>query len=424
MILNDRARTIIAGAVGNVLEWYDFALFGYFAPIISEQFFPSTHRLTALLNTYGIFALGFFMRPLGGLIFGHIGDKVGRKQALLISVLLMAIPTALIGMVPTYEQIGMAAPLLLTVIRLLQGISVGGEYIGSMSFLVEHAPPGQRGFIGSWCSVSAGSGILIGSGAAAAVDGLVAGGILPAWGWRLAFMGGIVGGIIGLWLRAGIEESPCFKEAAAEGDVVRAPVLLALRKYYGAILTTVGLTLMMSIGFYLPWVFLATWLSSINKPALSMAEALTINTICMAITVTLTPLAGALSDRIGRKTMLAAGATGFLLLTVPLFLLLRHGTIAAALTAQLVFGLISVLLWGTSPAAFVELFPTRTRYSGVAIGYNATQAVFGGTTPLVATWLIDVTGYTLAPAFYLTAAAAITLAVILSMRERGGEPLH
>src|SRR5262245_52493068 len=226
----EHTRTVVAGAVGNVLEWYDFALFGFLAPVIAPLFFPSESRIASLLDTYGVFALGFFMRPLGGVLFGHIGDRIGRKQALLWSVLLMAVPTTLIGVLPTHAQVGLLAPLLLTLIRILQGLSVGGEFIGSMSFLGEHASPRQRGFIGSWCTFSAGLGNLLGCGVAALVTAMLPPDELHRWGWRLPFFASVVVGVVGLWLRQGIEESPSFQQSASAGETARLPVVLALQR--------------------------------------------------------------------------------------------------------------------------------------------------------------------------------------------------
>jgi MHS family proline/betaine transporter-like MFS transporter len=413
-------RTVVAGVIGNVLEWYDFALFGFFAPVISGLFFPSEDRLASLLATYGVFAIGFLMRPVGGAIFGHIGDRVGRKKALELSVILMAVPTTLVGALPSYHRIGIIAPIILTLVRMLQGASVGGELIGSMSFLGEHSPPGRRGLLGSWTSSSAIGGVLIGSGVAALVTRALSPDDLMAWGWRVPFLCGFLVGLAGLWLRQGIEESPSFTEAAEAGEVARSPVSEALRRNFGAVVRTFGLAILMAVGFYLPFVWLSTWLAHINRPPL--ADALTVNTIALAIFTALIPASGMLSDRLGRKPVIMAGAIGFLVLSYPLFLLLSQGTFAAALGAQLVFAVCGALVIGPCPAAYVEMFPTRTRYSGIAMGYNAAQALFGGTTPLIATWLIRISGNDRAPAFYLIA-AAVTAVAALTIEERSGQPL-
>lgn len=416
-------RTVLAGVIGNVLEWYDFALFGFLTPVISPLFFPSENRLASLLDTYGVFALGFLMRPVGGVLFGHIGDRLGRKKALEWSVILMALPTTAVGLLPTYAQVGLLAPVLLTLIRMLQGISVGGEFIGSISFLGEQSAVKRRGFLGSWATSSAGLGNLLGSGTAALVVTLVPADDLASWGWRVPFLCGIAVGGVGLWLRLGINESPVFQKVAAEGEVVRAPVLLALRRDRRAILITAGLTLMLSVGFYLPWIWLPTWLSRIIPDRLPLSEALTINTVAMSVMLALGPLFGALSDRLGRRPLILAGCAALTVLAYPLFLLLATGREGADLQAQLAIALFAAMVSGVAPAAYVELFPTETRYSGIALGYNGTQAVLGGTTPFLATWLVQFTGNVMAPAFLFLAAALLCGLAALCMTERAGEAL-
>ncbi len=225
-------RTVAAGVIGNVLEWCDFALYGFFAPTIGRLFFPSESRVASLLATYGVFALAFALRPVGGLIFGQIGDRIVRKKARELSVLLMAAPTTLMGLLPTYHDIGLAAPIALTLIRALQGISVGGEFIGSISFLGEHVPASRRGLLGSWTSCSANLGTLLGSGVAALVAALLPHG----WGWRVPFVCGILVGVAGIWLRRDIGESPDFEREASQGTLARSPVRDALRHDRGAIL--------------------------------------------------------------------------------------------------------------------------------------------------------------------------------------------
>jgi MHS family proline/betaine transporter-like MFS transporter len=416
-------RTVIAGAIGNVLEWYDFGLFGFFAPVIAREFFPSEARLTSLLGTYGVFATGFLMRPLGGVLFGHIGDRWGRKRALELSVLLMAISTALMGVLPAHASLGLAAPLILTLLRLLQGLSVGGEYIGSMSFLVEHAPPARRAFLGSWSSSSVVLGSLLGSGVAALCVGLLSEADLAAWGWRVPFLGGILLGLAGLWLRLGVEETPSFLKIREAGGLAANPVAEAVRNNPGAILTTLGLTGLMSVGFYLPFVWLPTWLARINRPALPESQALAANTIALVALLLLTPLTALASDRVGRKPMFLAAALGYALLSYPLFLLMTGGTFGRSLVGGLAFAACSGLFSGCMAATMVELFPTRTRYTGIAIGYNAGQALLGGTAPWVATALIQLTGNDLAPAFYLIGSATVAGVACLFIEARHGRPL-
>ena len=415
-------KTVAAGAIGNVLEWYDFGLIGFFAPVISRLFFPSEERLASLLGTFGVFATGFLMRPLGGLIFGYIGDRLGRKRALELSVLLMAVPTTLVGLLPTYAQIGLGAPLFLTLFRLLQGLSVGGEYIGSMSFLSEHAPPHRRAFLGSWSSFSVILGSLLGSGVAAVLSGLLEEAQLETWGWRVPFLGGILIGLVGLWLRTGVDESPTFLEARRGGALAENPMKEAMRNDLRPIAITLGLTGISSVGFYLPFVWLPTWLARINRPSLAASKALTASTISLLALLFLTPFTALIADRIGKRPMFLASAVGYALLTYPLFLLLKSGTFSAAVVAGLTFAGCNSLYSGCMAATMVELFPTRTRYTGVAIGYNVGQAILGGTAPLVATGMIELSGNVLLPAFYMIGCAVVAgVASLFIMEQRGRE---
>jgi MHS family proline/betaine transporter-like MFS transporter len=312
---------------------------------------------------------------------------------------------------------------LLTLIRVLQGISVGGEFIGSISFLGEHAPGRRRGFLASWSTTSASFGNLLGSGTAALVVTFVPPEDLATWGWRVPFLCGVAIGAVGLWLRLGVSESPQFQKAAAQGEVVRVPLLLALRRDRRAILITAGLTLMLSVGFYLPWIWLPTWMSRIIPHRLPLSQALTVNTLAMAVLLALGPVFGAVSDRLGRRPVILAGCAALTLLAYPLFVLLATGRELADLQGQLVVALFSAMVAGVAPAAYVELFPTETRYSGIALGYNGTQALLGGTTPFLATWLIDVTGHVRAPAFYFLAAALLCGLAAFCMTERSRQPL-
>jgi MHS family proline/betaine transporter-like MFS transporter len=420
------AQTILAGAIGNVLEWYDFGLCGFFAPVLAKQFFPAEDRLTALLATFGVFATGFVMRPLGGILFGYVGDRLGRKRALELSVLLMAVSTGLMGMLPTYTVLGFAAPLLLTLLRLLQGLSVGGEYIGSMSFLAEHAPPRHRGFVGSWSASSVVLGSLLGSGIAAASAGLLSPADLARWGWRVPFVAGILIGAVGLWLRLGVEETPSFRQLQKAGKLAANPIAESVRNDWRPILATVGLTALSSVGYYLPFLWLPTWLAEINTPPLPESEALWANTLALLALLILTPLTALVSDVVGRRPMYLAASAGYALLSYPLFVLMSSGTFTHALIGGLAFAVVNVVFSSCMAATLVELFPTRTRYTGVAIGYNLAQALLGGTAPMVATWLIYRTEDKdkLAPTYYLILCGVVTGLSSLFIKPRHGRPLE
>lgn len=416
-------QTVLAGAVGNLLEWYDFGLFGYFAPVISRQFFPAEDRLAGLLGAFGVFAVGFLVRPLGGVLFGYVGDRLGRKRALELSVGLMAIPTTLLGLLPTYSRIGLAAPVLLTVIRVFQGLSVGGEYIGSMSFLVEHADPTRRALQGSWSSFSVVAGSLLGSAVAALLTGFLMPEQVSEWGWRLPFLAGLAIGALGVWLRRGVEESPSFQAAQKAGALAGNPVAETLHRDRGAIAAILGMALLCSVPFYLGFVWLPTWFAHVNEPHLAEALALVANSIGLVAMMVLTPVAAIISDRVGRKPMILLASVSLAILSYPMFLWMREGTFIRAALGSLILATCVSSFAGCMAAAMAELFPTRTRYSGVAIGYNVGMAVFGGTAPLVATALIHWTGNVASPGIYLAGCAAVAGISCLFMPERGGQPL-
>jgi MHS family proline/betaine transporter-like MFS transporter len=396
-----RTRTILAGAIGNVLEWYDFGLFGYFAAVIAAEFFPGEDKTAALLDTFGIFATGFLMRPIGGLLFGLVGDRLGRKRALELSVLLMAVSTTLLGLLPGYATIGLAAPVLLTVLRMAQGLSVGGEYIGSIAFLTEHAPANRRGLYGSWTGVTVVFGTLLGSAVAGLATLCLTPSQLHAWGWRVAFISGLVLGVAGFWLRLGVAESPDFAALRQTGQLAANPIAAALRRDRRPIITTIGLTGLSSVGFYLPFVWLPTWLSHTIEHRLPEQQAFASSTIALLALLVLIPPLAMVSDRIGRRPMYLAASAGYVLLSYPLMTMMTAGTFATAIAGGLTFAFCSSLFGCCMGATMVELFPTQTRYTGVAIGYNVGQAVLSGTAPLVAVWLVEKTGSAVAPAFYL-----------------------
>jgi MFS transporter, MHS family, proline/betaine transporter len=412
---SQQRKALFAAVIGNALETYDFALYGALTPVIARLFFPALDTTASLLSAFSVFAVGFLGRPIGAVIFGHIGDKVGRQKALVASILLMAIPTGLIGLLPTYAQIGILAPILLTVLRLLQGISFGGEFAGTMAFLVEHAPPSRRGFIGSLSLCSNAAGILLGSAGAALVAFTLSQAMLEAWGWRVPFLVGTLIGLLGLYMRAGTLETPHFAALEQSGSISATPVRESLRHARKELFTVIGLTWLPAVMTFMIFVYITTYLTVvINLP---LASSLAITSLGLVVVTILQPVMGRLSDRVGRKPLLIAGAAGTLLLAYPLFFLLSRGDFALSVIAMGVFSILLTLVGGPLPATVVELVPTRTRYSILSMGYGVSQAVFAGTSPIIATFLIQQARSPIAPSFYLILSAVATLATSVLIKE-------
>lgn len=401
-----RSRHALAGTVGNVLEWYDFAVYGFLAPIMSPLFFPEDDGLTGLIKTYGIFAVGYLMRPIGGIIFGYVGDRLGRKTALQWSIAMMAIPTVLVGLLPVHASIGATAAVLLVLLRLIQGISVGGELIGSMSYLVETAPENRRGLSGSWSVCGCISGILLGSLVVSALGGLLGEGAMNEWGWRVPFLLGIFIFAVGRWLRRSLVESADFENAEAGDAKVALPIITVLRDMPGRVMHLSLSILLFATSFYLLFVWLPTYLSKIVTPPLD--HALSVNTAAMALLLIMIPLGGRLSDSIGRKPVMLTATILMGLLVYPAFLILDQGVMLYALAIQMLFAMLVGLIQGPLPAFMVECFPLKVRYTAIGLSYNVTLAIFGGTAPLVSTWLIQVTGDLASPAIYLVVLAIIS----------------
>jgi len=413
---------LLAGFIGNVVEWYDFALYGYMAGILSGLFFPGENTTAALIATYGIFAAGFLMRPLGSAVFGWLGDTMGRSRIMLISVTLMAFPTVLLGCLPTYRTIGIWAPVLLVLIRLVQGLSVGGEFSSSVTYLVETAPEGKRGLSGSWANTGSMTGMLLGSGAAAATTGLLTQTSVQGWGWRLPFLlGGIIGGA-SILLRRKLPRSEHFKQHHQDRPST-SPLLQAFTTNRREMIQAILFASAYGVVFYLPLVYLPEWLHS--QGGMPRPLALKINTAATVLLLLLIPVSGWLGDHLFRRTRFIAGAMLVMAVTaLPLYSRLSGGGVWAAIVLQFVLAALLAVPLGSAPAMFVELFPAADRLSGYSVAYNLGLGVIGGATPMLATWLIQATGLSIAPAGLLGAAALIAFGVMLWVRDRSREPLR
>jgi len=411
-------RAVSAAVIGNVLEWYDFAVYAFVAAYLARKFFPPGDEVTALLATFLAYGLGFVARPLGGIILGRVGDTHGRKVALLITIALMAIGTVMIGILPTYAAIGIAAPMLLVLARLLQGFSAGGEWGSSTAYIVEWAPAGQRGFYGSFQQTSVVAGLLLGSGIAALFNTFLTPEQMDAWGWRVPFLLGGILGPVGLWMRRTIDETPAYKKAittpVAASEGTTSPWVMAGRAF--------GFTIVWTVCFYVLLNYMPTYTQKYLK--LSASAALWSNTIGLLALVVFIPIFGKLSDRIGRKPLLLACCVAYIVLPYPIFSFLLGGASYTQLVmVQILFAILIAMFSGPGPAAIAEMFPTRTRSTWMTSGYALAVAIFGGFAPFISVWLIDRFNSPLAHTFYLIAAAIVSTIVIATLRETAHDEL-
>lgn len=415
-----------ASFMGNFVEWFDYAAYGYLATIIAATFFPDTDKTTGLLATFAVFALSFIVRPLGGVVWGHFGDRHGRRNALSWSILIMSVSTFCIGILPSHAQIGVWAPCLLLLIRLVQGFSASGEYAGASAFLAEYAPAGRRGLYTSIVPASTAAGLLFGAAFVATLHALLSTEALHSWGWRLPFLLAAPFGLVGRYIRMSLQDTPKFLEMEqrleSKGCAGSTPLRELLTLHRRSVLIGIGVTCLNAVAFYLLLSYMPTYLS--NEMGMSERDSFIASTVSLATYIGLIFLMGRLSDRFGRKTMLVIASLMFLGLTVPLFSLLDHQPLLVILAIQILFGAMLAMNDGTLPCLLAEIFPTRVRFSGFALSFNIANALFGGTAPFIATWLIQVTGNTLAPAGYLLAAAAVALVAMLACRETAHRALQ
>ncbi len=416
------AKAVRGAAIGNAVEWFDFAIYGFLATYIAEKFFPPGDETAALLNTFAVFAAAFFMRPLGGFFFGPLGDRIGRQRVLAVVILVMSASTFAIGLVPSYETIGVFAPILLLLLRCLQGFSAGGEYGSGACFLAEYASDRHRGFVVSFLVWSVVVGFLLGSVTVTALEALLSEAAMDAYGWRIPFLIAGLLGAVGLYIRTRLGDTPEFTALREEGEVSSSPLKEAFTHAWRPILQIIGLVVIHNVGFYVVFTFLPSYFTKTLE--FTKTDSFVSITVASLVAIALIPPLGALSDRVGRKPLLIAGSILFAVFTYPLFLLLTSGSLAAAITAHAALAAIESVFASTALAAGAELFATRVRSSGYSIGYNISVAIFGGTAPYVATWLVARTGNDIAPAYYVIGAAVVTLLTVLTMAETARRPLQ
>jgi MHS family proline/betaine transporter-like MFS transporter len=416
-----RRRAIVAGSVGNFIEWYEFGIYGFLATILAAQFFSDGQQtgIESLIATYASFAIAFFFRPVGAALFGRIGDRIGRKPTLILVLVMMSGATALIGILPTYASIGIAAPILLTIVRILQGLSAGGEFGGAVSVMTEFAPAGKRGFYGSWQSFTVALGLLGGAGTVALLASLLSEADLAAWGWRIAFLLAIPLGAVALFLRLKLEETPEFqKVAAADTTDVAKPVVVraGAAETAKAILLGIGRLMGWSAAGYTFLVVMPSYLqSSLNA---SFQEALISTVLANAgFAATILP-AGWLSDKIGRRWVMLTGTGLIVILALPLLNVLQNPDLGVGVHGLAVFvaGAVVGLIAGPGPAMLAEMFPTSVRYTGLGLSYSISNAVFSGSAGLIITSLIASTGNVDVPAYYVMATCLVSAIAIGTLR--------
>lgn len=414
-------RAILAAGIGHVFEWFDFATYGFLVFTIARNFFPANDENASLLATFGAFGVGFVARPFGALLLGRIGDIQGRKWLMTTTMCIMAISTAGIGLLPTYEKIGIVAPALLILLRLIQGFSLGAEWAAAGTFIVEWAPSNRRGLYGSFHQVSGTLGLLLGSLGVAALISMLSSEDLTNWGWRIPFLIGALLGPLAVILRRRVTETPVF---------VRDQLSPRLDKW-GNISLTVGSNAAKACGLAVAWaVFFYIFLSfmpsfSQKELGFSASEASWSNTIGIMVNIVAIPVFGRLSDKFGRRPILMAGCTGFLVLPYPVFaVMINENSLTLLISVQVVFGILLGAIAGPGTAALTELFPTSRRSMLLATTYSVSVAIAGGFAPFIALWLIDKTGNGIAPTYYVMAAALVGVVSSYSMAESAHKPLN
>lgn len=417
----DRMKAILVSSIGGGLEIYDFTIYVFFAPILAVLFFPPENNLVSLLNTFTIFAVGYFSRPLGAIIFGHYGDKFGRKKGMLISIAIMATSTVLIGLLPTYATIGIAAPILLVILRFFQGFAVGGDLPGAITFVAEYVDDRRRGLACSLVYCAVNLGILLASAMGALLTSLLPHEYLISWGWRVAFILGLMIGVVGLYLRSKIAETPYFNRLEQTQDILRTPLVHLFRIHTREVLQGIGLVWLFAVIIAQIFLYMPTYLHTTSH--LKLNSALIVNSLNVLVFSLCIPFLGHLSDKIGRKPIILITALLFVILTYPLYTLLNNDHFSIQMIALISFAILSSGIVGTVPSALAEMFSTHVRYSGVAVSYNIGFAIFAGLTPVIATYLLYKVQFSQAPSFNLIFSAVIAFIAALIMKERSRKSL-
>ncbi|MFP7170918.1 MFS transporter [Terribacillus sp. 7520-G] len=411
--INKAKKSVFATGVGNAMEWFDFGLYSYLAVIISQNFFSAVQNdELKLVFTFATFAIAFLMRPLGGVIFGRIGDKLGRKVVLTTTIILMACSTLLIGLLPTYDQIGIWAPILLLVARIIQGFSTGGEYAGAMVYIAESSPDNKRNILGSGLEIGTLTGYILASLVASLLFITLSDEQMASWGWRIPFLLGLPLGLVGLYLRRSLEESPIFEnELSGDDGQEEESFLSILKNHKKDILVCFVAVAFFNVTNYMLLSYMPSYLDEVV--GLSSTVGTVLITVVMIIMVPLALMFGKLSDMIGNKTVFLIGLGGLSLLSALAFYLVNMNGLLFVSLGILILGVLLATYEGTMPGSLPTMFYTDIRYRTLSVTFNVSVSIFGGTTPLVSTWLVHQTGNNLAPGWYLTIVSVIGFLVIL-----------
>ncbi len=416
-------RTVLGGVVGSVVEFYEFAIYAVLAPVLAVVFFPAADPTTGLLSTLAVYGLAFFARPLGGLVWGSLGDRIGRKRTLGLTLILMSVATLLIGVLPSYAVVGLAAPALLILLRFLQGFSAGGEISGAVSFIAEHSPRERRGFYVGMITVGAGLGTLLGTVVPASLVLTLDDAAMQDWGWRVPFLLALPLGLVAIYIRTRLDETPYFLALAATRSRAEKPLLAAVRgrSQWGLLGRAFVITSLNAASFYL----LAGYLPSFATTTLGLTgvQVYVPVTVAVATALVFEVVAARWSDRVGRRTVLLTAGVGILVAAVPSFLMITSGSTSTALAGLVLLGSTTGAYAAVTNSALIEMFATHVRVSGHGITYNLSVAVFGGSAPFLLSWLGGLTGSDLVGAGYLIALAVLALPAVYTMTESAGRAL-
>ncbi|MFM0730446.1 MFS transporter [Paraburkholderia sediminicola] len=412
-------RAIAASALGNATEWFDYGIYAYGLTYISAALFPGS-TAQATLFALATFAISFLVRPLGGLFWGPLGDRLGRKHVLALTIIMMSVATLLVGLVPTYARIGWWAPALLIVLRMIQGFSTGGEYGGAATFMAEYAPDRKRGFCGSFLEFATLAGFSLGAFLMLGCSVVLGSTAMHAWGWRLPFLIAAPLGLIGFYLRSKLEDTPVFLEleqSVHKEQRTFVPLKALLTEYWKPLLLLGGLVVALNVVNYVLLAYMPTFMQ--KQLGMSDNMSLLVPLIGMLAMMVFLPVAGTFSDRVGRKNVWWFSLVGLFVAAIPMFLLMKHG-VPGAIVGFSLLGLLYVPQLASISAMFPAMFPTQVRYAGMAIAYNISTSIFGGTAPMVNEWLIAHTGNTLMPAYYMMGACAIGAFALIFVTETSG----